>query len=144
MKIQKKVTVLLALFIVLAAVVPVHAETGSYSLYGQVTPYYKYISGVRAGLSIGGDGYATCSGEIELYVNYDSEITITLQRSRDGNSWSNVRSWSGSFSGIGSHQLQKGYYADSGYVYRVKNTARVKDGSDVLETATVYSPEREY
>lgn len=144
MKIQKMVAALLTPLIVLAAVVPLHANADSYVKCGEITPYYEYFSGVRAGLSIEANGYAICSGEIDIYVNYDSEITITLQRSNDGRSWSDVRSWSQAFSGTGSYKLEKGYYVNSGYTYRVLNTARVKRGSTVLETATVYSPEREY
>lgn len=136
----KKIAVA-TLLVMLTTGTPVYAETNASisARTGQITPYYAYLSRIGAGLSIEGNGYAICSGDIVLFKNYDSEITLTLQRSKNGVSWSNVTSWSKSFSGIGSHSLEKGYYVSPGYTYRILNTSKIKSGSTILETATCYS-----
>lgn len=108
-----------------------------------ITPNYTYLTTVGASLSIQ-NGYATCEGNLSIFRDYDTSITITLQRSSDGVNWSNVTSWSNSFTGRGAHSIERGYYVLSGYKYRVLNTSKVYSGSSVIETATSYSPEKTY
>ena len=93
---------------------------------GTMLPNYSYISAIGSDLSIGSNGYATCSGHIDIYVDYDSTITLTLQRSNNGRSWSDIKSWSKSFTTTGTNYLEKGYYVESGYYYRVLTAAEVK------------------
>lgn len=110
---------------------------------GVIVPYYTYVSSVGAGLSIERDGYATCSGSIVVYGNRNGELTITLQRSTNGKTWTNVKSWTDSFYGD-YHIMEEGYYVTSGYTYRVMTTGKVKSGSTTLETVTAYSPTDSY
>ncbi|HWP97362.1 MAG TPA: hypothetical protein VN426_10995 [Syntrophomonadaceae bacterium] len=137
----------LTLLLTLALNIPVSAasqESGSEpNVNEQQQLRYTYISAMGSGLSIEG-GYATCLGYVTLLENYDSSITITLQRSTNGSSWSNVKAWSGSFSGSGAHSIEKGYYVYSGYIYRVMTSVKIKSGSTVIETATCYSPQKSY
>lgn len=107
-----------------------------------IKPNYTYISAIGSSLSID-NGYATCSGYIKLFQAYDSVVTITLQRS-DGSGWTNIKTWSQSFSSIGLNSIEKEYYVSAGYTYRVLTIGEVMDNSTVLETATSYSPERSY
>lgn len=148
MKVKKVICILSAIMLVLVGGVSAHADN-NYKVDAVqapsyvVTPNYVYLSTVGSTLSIE-SGYATCSGFINIFKNYDTDITITLQQSSNGISWSNIKSWSQSFTGIGVHSIEKGYYVNSGYTYRVLTTAQVKNGTSILETATCYSPEKIY
>lgn len=108
-----------------------------------ITPFYKYISVVGASINISNTGKAASSGYVYYVGNYDSTLTIELQR-LNGTSWSTVKSWSKSFSGEDLHSMEEVYYVTSGYTYRVKATATVKNGTTVLETATSTSSEVAY
>lgn len=137
---RKKIIVAIGLLLLISAnpfCTEVFASTRNQEII--ITPYYSYITSVGASISIGKNGYATCTGSVTIFSGHDTSITITLQRSKDGKSWTNIKSWSKDFSGIGAHSLEDGYYVNSGYQYRVLNTTKVKNGSTVLETATVYS-----
>lgn len=109
----------------------------------EIGPHYAYLTIVGASLSVN-NGYATCEGNLAIFKDYDTSITITLQRSSNGTNWTSVKSWTESFSGIGAHSIEKEYYLQSGYTYRVLNTSRVLNGSTSLETATCYSPLKTY
>jgi hypothetical protein len=144
---KRSIFIALILLLMLTVSVPVCADSQVFAetvqLNGQLSPNYTYLSAVGSTLSIE-NGYATCSGFMNLFRDYNSTITITLQSSANGSSWSNVTSWSQSFSGTGLLSIEKGYYVSSGYTYRVLNTAQVKNGTSILETATCYSPEEQY
>jgi hypothetical protein len=142
---MKKGIIITMCLLLLSAGVPVYtdAKASDRQETGEVTPCYTYLSSVLASISIE-KGYAKCTGNLMLFASYTSSITLTLQRSKDGVNWSNVKSWSQDFTGSGSHSLEDGYYVNSGYIYRVKNVSKVKNGSTVLETATVYSSEISY
>ncbi len=135
------ISVVMVLLISLSFGTPVLASVAP---QGTIVPCYSYISTIGSGLSINSGGYSTCSGFINIYVNYSSTITITLQRSSNGSSWTNIKSWSQSFSTTGLNSIEKGYYVESGYFYRVLTTAQVKNGNTVLETATCYSAVKSY
>lgn len=136
---RKKIIVTMC-FLLLITGIPFYsvAKASIWNLERVIVPNYTYFSGVGASISIE-KGYANCTGNHMLFTSYGSSISITLQRSKDGISWTNVKSWSQDFSGIGSHSIEDGYYVNSGYKYRVMNVSKVKNGSTVLETATAYS-----
>lgn len=110
---------------------------------GGIVPYYTYVSSVGAGLGIQSDGYAYPSGHISLYSVRNIELTITLQRSTNGKTWTNVKSWTDSVYD-NYHSMEEGYYVNSGYTYRTMTTGKVKSGSTTLETVTAYSPLKSY
>lgn len=122
----------------------VYAIEQAPSNFNQIKPYYNYITNIGASISISNSGYATCMGSLTIYSNYSSTLTITLQRSKDSKNWSNVKTWSSDFDGIGVHSLEKGYYVSSGYTYRVVNEVKIQNGNNILETATIYSKEISY
>ncbi|MCC3374357.1 hypothetical protein [Cohnella sp. REN36] len=108
-----------------------------------ITPFYDYISAVGASIDIGSLGKTASSGFVHYSGNYDSTLTVELQRSK-GNGWSTVTSWSKSFTGGGVHSLEENYYVTSGYTYRVVAKATIKSGNTVLETASSTSSEVTY
>jgi len=142
---KKIIPLVLALLLIFTVNVPVYADSGSSanSINGGQQVDYVYLSAIGSGLSINTSGYATCSGYLILLEDYNFSLTLTLQRS-NGSGWSDVKSWSQSFTGMGSHSMQKGYYVYSGYSYRVLTTAKVINGSTVIETASVSSPIEQY
>jgi len=142
---KKIVPLVLAFLLCFAGSAPVYADSdssGNVINRGQQINYV-YLSAIGSGLSINPSGYATCSGYLILLKDYNSSLTLTLQRS-NGSGWSDFKSWSQSFTGKGSHSMQKGYYVYSGYNYRVLTTAKVINGSTVIETASVASPIEQY
>ena len=142
---KKIVPLVLAFLLIFAGSAPVYADSSSSGngINGGQQVNYVYLSAIGSGLSINTSGYATCSGYLILLEDYNSSLTLTLQRS-NGSGWSDVTSWSQSFTGMGSHSMQKGYYVSSGYSYRVLTTAKVINGSTVIETASVSSPIQQY
>ena len=46
-------------------------------------------------LTISSNGNASCLGDVSMKAGYDSEITLALQKSTNGRTWSNVASWTG-------------------------------------------------
>ena len=71
-----------------------------------------------------------------MKAGYDSEITLALQKSTNGRTWSNVASWTGS----GSEKLTKSRFVTSGYDYRCKLTVKVYNSSgNYVTTYTQYS-----
>ncbi|MFM9279758.1 hypothetical protein [Paenibacillus jiagnxiensis] len=110
-----------------------------------IIPYYDYISATTVSLSIENNGLAYSSGSLKIYEDYDTSITLILQRKESGsNTWTDVKSWTQSFSGIGSHVFEKKYYVSSGYTYRVINTTKVLRNGSVIETIHSYSHEERY
>jgi len=142
---KKIVPLVLAFLLIFAGSAPVYADSSSSGngINGGQQVNYVYLSAIGSGLSINTSGYATCSGYLILLEDYNSSLTLTLQRS-NGSGWSDVTSWSQSFTSMGSHSMQKGYYVSSGYSYRVLTTAKVINGSTVIETASVSSPIQQY
>ncbi|RRJ66051.1 hypothetical protein EHV15_26395 [Paenibacillus oralis] len=142
---KKKTAVLLSvIFLVFTAAPITQARSDNVSIQEDVAvPFYQYISVLSSSLSIGKTGKAVSSGYVYYPDAYDSTLSIELQR-KNGSNWSVVKSWSESFTGKGSHSLEEEYYVTSGNTYRVVSTAKIKDGSKVLETATRTSSEVTY
>ena len=67
-----------------------------------IVPFYDYVSLVGASISMESLGKAVASGFVYYSGNYNSTLTIELQRS-NGSGWTAVKSWSKSFSGRGQH-----------------------------------------
>ena len=87
-------------------------------------------------LTISSNGNASCLGDVSMKAGYDSEITLALQKSTNGRTWSNVASWTGS----GSEKLTKSRFVTSGYDYRCKLTVKVYNSSgNYVTTYTQYS-----
>lgn len=109
---------------------------------GVITPMWKNIDALGAGLTFGALGRANCSGSLELSNTNDTgTLYMYLQRVVNG-SWEDVTSWSTSGSIYVS--LGKSFYVTSGYNYRVHVVAYVYNSSGQLieagtqESYTVY------
>ncbi|RAV02654.1 hypothetical protein [Paenibacillus sp. YN15] len=142
---KKMVSFMLAFMLIFTSGVAV-AQANTNTLVsgdGIVVPYYDYISFVGATISIDSGGRSTSTGYVFYTDNYDSMLTVELQRS-DGTGWSTVKSWSDSFSGSGYKLIEEDYYVFSGYTYRVVTTAAIKSGNVILEIASSTSSSVEY
>lgn len=105
----------------------------------QPQPRYINISQISSSLSISSSGRASCGGSFVLYYNYNTNLSIDLQRSKDKNSWTSISSWDKECSSTNIGAIGKDYYVASGYYYRVVTTINVKRGSTSVETANCTS-----
>lgn len=136
---KKQMKHMLTLLLVLGTLLPMllvstHAST--------VQPRYIGTSAMTAGLDIktvgGTIGYANCTGYVELYSGYHATLVMELQQAGR-----TIKSWSGEADA--ELELDKYWYVEDEYVYRVKVTAYVYNANNVLvETNTIYSPEQYY
>lgn len=143
---RKKTTLLYMVFFVALMMVGIPVSSAApINEKGELTPFYTYISATSVSLSIENNGLAYSGGTIKIFKDYDTSITLTLQRRTDSNQqWTDVKSWSKSFSGIGSHSFQKEYYVSTGYIYRVVHTTKVLNDNQILEEIESYSKEKKY
>jgi hypothetical protein len=107
-----------------------------------IAPMFTYISEIGAALKIS-SGTAICTGTLLITKNYSSVMTMTLQRSSNGTTWTSVTTpWTQSYSSSGDFAFEKRYSPiTSGYTYRVQVTVNVGGG---LETVTTYSQQLYY
>lgn len=107
-----------------------------------ISPRLKYLDTVGASIKVR-SGIATCNGTVFIYVDNDVTITVQLQRSTDGDSWSNVSGerWTGRLDGPGSKIVEgKSGALARGYQYRARVTATALSASGTpLETVVVAS-----
>lgn len=111
-------------------------------------PRFTHFSRISSGLSFNDLGRAACTGSYTIYIdyNYDSRMTMTLQRFDDSElKWVDVKEWSGDFTKTGTKMLDKGYYVSQRGKYRVVTVAQIfDDDGTVLETISCDSPIKEY
>lgn len=109
-----------------------------------ISPRFIGISLISADLSINSLGRTTCSGSVTPSSDsYTTVLTVKLQK-QNGSSWSTIKSWSDTNTGIEGVIIEKHYYVTSG-TYRVCSTAKIYNSSGtLLETESIYSAERTY
>lgn len=108
-----------------------------------VEPLYDNADRVSASINISSTGCATCAGTIVLHGGVKADVTLTLQKSTNGTSWSSVKPWT--TSGSYSLSINEDYYVMSGYYYRTKLVAKIYDSNNnLLETIQENSPSRYY
>lgn len=109
-----------------------------------VEPMYDNADRVSASINISSTGCATCAGTIVLHGGVKANVTLTLQKSKNGTTgWGDVKSWTDS--GSYSLSINEDYYVMSGYYYRVKLVAKIYDSNNkLLETIQESSPNRYY
>lgn len=150
---KKIISSLLALSMVAATPAAAYAEgadstpaTIEYSANNGRSINWTYTSVVAASFSIDGD-YGKCTGSYGLYSDMKSEITVTLMKSKDGNSWSAVESWSTtnnvynprSLTKTSTNKLTHGYY------YMSHTQVQVLDSNGkAVETTGVFSTYKYY
>lgn len=108
------------------------------------SPRWSYLSEVLASFSFGSLGRGNCLGGLFIDSNYDSKITLTLQKLKNG-SWVDVKSWEQENSGAGEYIFEKAYYVSSKGTYRCSVTASVYSSSGkLLESTVCNSPSDTY
>lgn len=102
----------------------------------------KYIDAVTATLKIA-DGFADCHGEC-MCACYKVSVSVTLQRSSDGSSWTNLKTWNGSGEDI--CEASGLWLIFRGYQYRLKITGRAysPESGALLEQIVRYSTPKSY
>ena len=108
-----------------------------------ISPLYTNISAIYANLSING-ATSYCNGRIQTATSgATTSVSVYLQRSTDGVTWSTLKTWSGS--GTYSADASGQYAISSGYQYRVSVYGSVRDqNGSLLESATKYSAVKTY
>jgi hypothetical protein len=96
---------------------------------------YTDIGFISANLSINSDT-AYCSGRVQTATSgATTSVSVRLQRSTNGTSWSTIKTWSGT--GTNSSDVSGQHTVSSGYQYRVSVYGRVlNQNGNVLESAT--------
>lgn len=107
-------------------------------------PRFTYINSIASGLSVNSLGRASCSGTFDPYDAVDSTITMTLQQEKDG-AWVDIKTWSEDSTGSSVRVIDKGYYVEKGYSYRVITIVQIWDTDGAqLEKVACDSPISEY
>jgi hypothetical protein len=106
---------------------------------GNIQSRYARLSEFRGKLSISTSGLADCYGRADLlYITDSVVLTMDLQRSTNGVTWTSYKTWS--TSGSSSVELEKYCCVTSGYYYQVAATAKVYDSAGSLtETSSTTS-----
>ena len=133
----KKLIRLFTLLVALCLIVPSASATATNEK--MVQPRYTNITQFYADLELTSGWRADCYAYVKLANSTDSaNLTMELQRSSNGSSWSTIKAWT--TSGRGTVTLDKSYYVTSGYSYRVVATVEVYTSAGTLaETASAVS-----
>ena len=87
-----------------------------------IQPRYQRICFFTADLDISSSGRATCYGCVVPWDSTDVvDLTVELQRTTYGGTWTTIKTWTGS--GSGTISVDKDWYVASGYYYQVCVTA---------------------
>lgn len=149
MKRKRLIIVVLSVFLLMQAAIPVYAATYSnapteISTYTPIiVPRMKYTARVATNLIIDSKGKVTITASVDGYKNITSKVSISaeLQRYKNGK-WSKVTTFSDSDN---SHRIRlyETYRVSKGYKYRVVVTSTaVHNGKS--ETRTVTSSSKNY
>ena len=105
---------------------------------------YVNISYYNCGCSINSNGLAYCSSTAQTRnTTYSINISISLQRYKDGYWQTYAGPWSNS--GTGYCTTYKYYYVVPGYYYRTNSSVTVRDASgNYIESSYLYSAGRYY
>lgn len=127
---KKRITsgILVLVLVLTSAIVAASAYAPSTEV---IQPRWARIYSLTASLDISASGRADCSSSVRVRDSSDSaDLTMSLQRSSNGTSWTTVKAWTDS--GRGSVSMDESWYVLSGYSYRVKATAEVYNSSGTL------------
>lgn len=129
---NKRISKFLSMFLVLTCI------TATYSSATAIEPRYTGLTSLAVSIDIASGGLSTPYGCATIRSGYTADVTLELQRSSNGYSWSTVKEWTSS--GSGRIILDKEYFVVSGYDYRSKCTAKVYNSSNTLvDNVTEYS-----
>lgn len=103
----------------------------------EIMPMYIAISYTYSGISLGSGWKVTCNGITEVWDGYRAAVDVELQM-KIGSVWTTIKTWSASDWDYAS--VERDWYVESGYEYRVKTTHYSYDSNwNQLEKVTKYS-----
>ena len=106
----------------------------------EISVRYTNISSISAGLAINSSNVANCLGSVTVSKNLNSRMYVSLYKSSSSGSYSRIKMWAQSFSGMGNKTMSKNYTVTRGYKYKVKVEVRIYNSAgNVIETAEKYS-----
>ncbi len=119
---------------------------GSVAFAEPIQPLYLEADRVSVTLIIDSNGTATCRGTVTAkHNNTTTDITLSLKKSLDGKTWSNVKSWNDSGSGLLGASIEETYTVSEGYQYKVTVTGKIYSSSgNLLESVNKTSPVNTY
>ena len=129
---KKRISKFLSMLLVLSCITTATLSSASAT---SVEPRYTGLFSVTVSLNISSGGLSAPYGCASLRSGYTADMTLELQRSSNGYSWSSINDWS--TSGSGMITLDKAYYVVSGYDYRSKCTTYVYDSNGSLVDSVV-------
>lgn len=134
---KKRVLPLVLIVMMLCSVGNVQAIESS-----ETSPYYVGIAQVTVALNLSNDTFGTiseCYTFVSLHKDFSADVTMSLQRSTDKESWSTVKTWESS--GEEEVEILKDYYVVDGYYYRVNVLVYVYySNGNMAEIVSKYSP----
>lgn len=135
---MKKVLIVLMIFALCICNLSVFADNNStISQYADITPFNIAITTSLNKFDISTAGEAYCMGKTITTSTYKAHTTVELQQYTK--SWTKFTSWSAT-SSTKIMQLEKNYYVDKGYSYRLKVTHKAYDSNGkTVETIVTYS-----
>lgn len=132
-------TVLAIIMLVVPFTLSTAAQTVNYD--DLVAPCYYYFSNLYTDIKAGSLGFVNCTSTVTTYET-DKTVVLTcvLQRKDSSSDWSDYKSKSETYSGMGSYSIDKSWYAPSGYSYRTLARVEIKNSAGtVIETASYAS-----
>lgn len=106
-----------------------------------VMPRYSNLASITAGAEEQSLGFIGCLSNVITHSEDKTfVITCTLQRTDGSSAWEDYKYATKTFTGLGSHSVEKTWYAPANYAYRVETYLVVKNkAGTVIETASVKS-----
>ena len=103
----------------------------------EIMPMYVAISYTYSAIQWDGWGRVRCNGATEVLPGYRAAVDVELQK-KLGSVWTPIKTWSSSDWDYSS--IEKYWYVETGYEYRVKTTHYSYDSNgNQLEKVTKYS-----
>lgn len=138
---KKTLCVILAVIMTMMSFCIVSSAEEDVNYDDLVSPCFDNIFMISAGITEKALGFVNCFSD---YITYETDktfvLTCYLQRTDGSSAWATYKSKSETFTGKGSNEIEKNWYAPAGYSYRVLTKLVVKNSAGtIVETATVAS-----
>lgn len=128
-----------AFLIVIPIAIGMNIPSQGVNALDTVQPYYVGVTKTTCALDIV-SGKAVCEAIVILRSNYSVSLTLKLQQSTNGTSWTTLKTWTTNAS-----QIQKSYYVSSGYYYRTTlNVKAYNSKGTLVDNFTVASKAKSY
>lgn len=135
---SRVLTLAMAALCMLSCSLTAAAATPDTSDTSPIQPYYTGFRDIEASLDIYSNDMASCYGATNVSGGYTGDITVTLQSSKDGSSWSDIKTWTSS--GNTTVTVDKFYFVARGYQYRLEVVVHSYDANEnIVDTGMLYS-----